>query len=113
MANLSSKDKESVLEVESFAGTKIYPGTAILTLDGRHGPDNEDGAGSGEVAHLLVPQPSNDIHDPLNWSPLWKTLVIICACLVSLTENLGPLAHAPLFGMSLTSEPCIHIPVLT
>ncbi|PQE28136.1 MFS transporter protein [Rutstroemia sp. NJR-2017a BBW] len=52
-------------------------------------------AGSHSV---LVPQPSNDEHDPLNWSPMWKASAMTCATLISFAQGLGPLALAPMFA---------------
>lgn len=70
----------------------------------------------GGGAHdVLVPQPSDDEHDPLvsdlctrhrrlgtdskqNWSPMWKGLAISCATLVSFTQGIAPLSLAPMFG---------------
>jgi hypothetical protein len=64
-------------------------------------------AGAGSV---LVPQPSDDEHDPLvnippiisteldwrdskqNWSPMWKGFAIMCATMVSFSQGFGPLA---------------------
>ena len=48
-------------------------------------------------SHVLVPQPSNDPHDPLNWSPMWKALTIAASTSVSFTQGFGPLALAPMF----------------
>lgn len=53
------------------------------------------GAGSGRV---LVPQPSDSPHDPLNWSPFWKSCAIIACSWVTFTQGFGPLALAPMFG---------------
>ncbi|RDL30328.1 uncharacterized protein BP5553_10206 [Venustampulla echinocandica] len=47
---------------------------------------------------VLVPQPSDDQHDPLNWSPMWKGLAMFCATLVSFAQGMGPLSLAPMFG---------------
>ncbi|KAF2720753.1 MFS general substrate transporter [Polychaeton citri CBS 116435] len=48
-------------------------------------------------SHVLVPQPSADPHDPLNWSWMWKTFTIAASTSVSFTQGLGPLALAPMF----------------
>jgi hypothetical protein len=47
-------------------------------------------------SHVLVPQPSDDPHDPLNWSPKWKGMCIIASTMVSFTQGFGPLALAPM-----------------
>lgn len=46
---------------------------------------------------VLIPQPSDDRHDPLNWSPLWKALCITAATSVSFSQGFGPLSLAPMF----------------
>ena len=47
--------------------------------------------------HVLVPQPSSDPHDPLNWTPLWKGLCITAASSVTFMQGFGPLSLAPIF----------------
>lgn len=51
----------------------------------------------GGSSQVLVPQPSSDPHDPLNWSWKWKTLCIAASTGVSFTQGFGPLALAPQF----------------
>jgi MFS family permease len=46
---------------------------------------------------VLVPQPSDDPADPLNWSPWWKFSAIFWATWVSFAQAMGPLALAPMF----------------
>lgn len=53
------------------------------------------GAGSDRV---LVPQPSANPHDPLNWSTFWKLCAITASCYATFTQGFGPLALAPMFG---------------
>lgn len=48
-------------------------------------------------AGVLVPQPSSDPHDPLNWSTKWKTLAITASTSVTFVQGFGPLALAPAF----------------
>lgn len=43
---------------------------------------------------MLIPQPDNDPHDPLNWSPMWKALVIIGGTLTAFVHQFGPLSIA-------------------
>lgn len=89
-------DQRAIHELEEVLHTKIYPGTEIMRDVGSH-HFVKAGDHIGE-ARVLVPQPSNDPHDPLNWSVKWKTITVICASLLSFSLNLGPLANAPLFG---------------
>ena len=56
-------------QLEEELHTEILPGTEIMTDVGSH---HFVKSGSG----VLVPQPSADPHDPLNWSTFWKTCCI-------------------------------------
>ncbi|KAH8911735.1 MFS transporter [Coniochaeta sp. PMI_546] len=87
-------DEQALRELEQELNTKIYPGTEIMRDVGTH-----HFVKSGHGNHnVLVPQPSDDPHDPLNWSPFWKNTAIFCATALSFSLNLGPLALAPMFG---------------
>lgn len=55
---------------------------------------------------VLVPQPSDDPHDPLNWSTKWKFLAITSSSLVSFSQGFGPLALAPAFGYYIKAFDC-------
>ena len=44
---------------------------------------------------MLVPQPSNDPHDPLNWSRKWKFLTVLGMCFSSFSNGFSPTAEAP------------------
>lgn len=63
-------DEGAIREMEEVLGTKIYPGTEIMKDVGTH----HFVKGSNHRS-VLVPQPSDDPRDPLNWSPFWKTTV--------------------------------------
>lgn len=53
---------------------------------------------SGDRSHrVLVPQPGDSPHDPLNWSLWWKVSAITAATWVTFTQGFGPLAIAPQF----------------
>lgn len=86
-------DENTIHELEEVLDTKIYPGTEIMKDVGTH----HFVKGSSNSNSVLVPQPSDDPHDPLNWSPFWKTTTIFCATALSFSLNLGPLALAPMF----------------
>lgn len=87
-------DERALRELEQELGTEIYPGTEIMRDVGTH---HFVKAGTGGHS-VLVPQPSDDEHDPLNWSPMWKGLTIMCATLVTFSQAMGPLSLAPMFG---------------
>ena len=52
---------------------EIVPGTVLL-VDTDHGVHGKHLGGSKDI--VLVPQPSSDPEDPLNWSPKRKGLAI-------------------------------------
>ncbi|KAK7722287.1 hypothetical protein SLS64_000824 [Diaporthe eres] len=85
-------DENAIRELEEVLHTKIYPGTELMQDVGTHH------FVKGNNRSVLVPQPSDDPRDPLNWSPFWKGATIFCATAVSFSQNLGPLALAPMFG---------------
>lgn len=51
----------------------------------------------GSHREVLVPQPSDDPNDPLNWTTPWKVACITSAAMVTFTQGFGPLALAPMF----------------
>jgi MFS family permease len=85
-----TKSTQELHQLENELHTEILPGTEIMTDVGSH-HFVKSGAG------VLVPQPSADPHDPLNWSTFWKTCCIAASTSVSFTQGLGPLALAPMF----------------
>lgn len=87
-------DEKALRELQEELHTEIYPGTEIMTDVGTHHFVKASAGGHS----VLVPQPSDDEHDPLNWSPMWKGFSIFCATLVSFSQGMGPLALAPMFG---------------
>lgn len=86
-------DENTLHQLEDELHTHIYPGTEIMSDVGTH-HFVKAGEGSGQV---LVPQPSNDPHDPLNWNRYWKTSTISMSTAVSFAQGMGPLALAPMF----------------
>ncbi|KAK5167931.1 hypothetical protein LTR04_006839 [Oleoguttula sp. CCFEE 6159] len=86
-------------QIEEELHTQILPGTEVMADVGTH---HFVKGGS----HVLVPQPSNDPHDPLNWSFKWKMFAIIASTTVSFTQGFGPLALAPMFGYYIEEFHC-------
>jgi hypothetical protein len=74
-------------------GTDIVPGTEIMRDIGSH----HFVKGRKGGATVLVPQPSNDQHDPLNWSPMWKFITICTVSWITFAQAFGTLALAPQF----------------
>lgn len=68
---------------------EILPGTEIMT-------DAPKGA-EDQASSVLVPQPSNSLDDPLNWSPFWKASAIIATSSLTFTQGFASLALAPMF----------------
>ncbi|KAI1842068.1 hypothetical protein JX266_011719 [Neoarthrinium moseri] len=95
-------NQQVVHELESVLHTKIYPGTEIMKDVGTH---HFVKAGQRK-SNVLVPQPSDDEHDPLNWSAKWKIVTMICATMLSFSLNIGPLANAPLFEEYIREWDC-------
>ena len=61
----------------------------------------------GDKSHnVLVPQPTDDKHDPLNWSVGWKAACITASCVATFTQGFGPLALAPMFGDYIEAFDC-------
>lgn len=52
----------------------------------------------GSSDKVLVPQPSANPNDPLNWSSLWKTTAISSVLIATFAQGFGPLALALMFG---------------
>ncbi|ETN44427.1 uncharacterized protein HMPREF1541_10608 [Cyphellophora europaea CBS 101466] len=78
---------EDELHVELLPGTEVMADVGTVHF-----------VKSGDRTHkVLVPQPSADKHDPLNWSLKWKLITIISASLVTFSQGFGPLALAPMF----------------
>ncbi|KAH8660421.1 serine/threonine kinase 16 [Xylariales sp. PMI_506] len=56
----------------------MLPGTEVLAdsqgLGGIHLNNDKSGV-------VLIPQPSSDPNDPLNWSPFWKNMIMLQQCI--------------------------------
>ncbi|KAF2193679.1 MFS general substrate transporter [Zopfia rhizophila CBS 207.26] len=84
-------DDKEIRQIEAELHTEILPGTEIMADVGTH----HFVKGAGKT--VLVPQPSNDPHDPLNWSTGWKAACITASTMVTFSQGFGPLALAPMF----------------
>jgi hypothetical protein len=63
----------------------LNPDTAVAGL---HLVENES-------HDVLVPQPSNNPDDPLNWNPFWKGITMTSMIMTAFIQAFGPLAIAP------------------
>ncbi|KAI0109847.1 putative MFS transporter [Daldinia grandis] len=77
---------ESILHSEK---PDIIPGTDVIFT----GYDAGE-ASASEV--VLIPQPTSSSDDPLNWSPTWKTIVILNQFVFVFVSIMTPMAIAPL-----------------
>lgn len=81
---------QELADLEHELNAEIIPGTEIMTDVGSH----HFVKGGSQV---LVPQPSGDPNDPLNWSRGWKFACIAAATGVTFSQGFGPLSLAPMF----------------
>lgn len=80
-------------QIEEELSIELLPGTELMADIGSH-----HFVKSGNKNHrVLVPQPSNDKHDPLNWSLKWKIAAIVASSFVTFMQGFGPLSLAPMF----------------
>ncbi|KAI0482956.1 serine/threonine kinase 16 [Xylariaceae sp. FL0804] len=93
-------DDKELRAIEAELHTEILPGTEIMADVGSHHFVKEGGQ------TVLVPQPSDDPHDPLNWNLPWKVACITAASLVTFSQGMGPLALAPMFPDLMASFNC-------
>ncbi|KAM3077192.1 hypothetical protein ACMFMG_003344 [Clarireedia jacksonii] len=73
------------------ADIELLPGTEILL----HPNENNELVESDRELEL-IPMPSEDPSDPLNWSPKWKAIVIINQAIFVFTSVLTPFSITPL-----------------
>lgn len=91
---------QEIRQIEAELHTEILPGTEIMADVGTHH------FVKGAHKTVLVPQPSDNPHDPLNWSSLWKGACITSAAMVTFSQGFGPLALAPMFPALMESFNC-------
>ncbi|VUC22227.1 unnamed protein product [Clonostachys rosea] len=72
---------------------EMIPGTEIMAdIEEKHLAH----AHHSTSAAVLIPQPTNDPHDPLNWSLWWKTLVMVNQGFFVISSVIPALSIAPL-----------------
>lgn len=86
-------DENTLHQLEQELDVEIVPGTEVMVDVGTH----HFVKSSEKSDTVLVPQPSDDPHDPLNWSPFWKFSCLTASTAVSFTQSMTPLALAPMF----------------
>lgn len=86
--------------IEQELHIDILPGTELMADVGTHH------FVKSKAQRVLVPQPSDNQHDPLNWSLTWKIATIISASFVTFMQGFGPLSLAPMFGDYIVAFDC-------
>ncbi|KAH7109354.1 major facilitator superfamily domain-containing protein [Dactylonectria macrodidyma] len=85
---------EELQQIQDELDIEIIPGTEIMAdIGSHHFVKSED-----KSHRVLVPQPSNDPHDPLNWTKAWKLSALVAVSTMSFTQGFAPLALGPMFG---------------
>ena len=103
--NSHATDTEALQERDKIAEElhmELLPGTEIMTDIGSH----HFVKSSGKKHRVLVPQPSDNPHDPLNWSTGWKISAIVASSYVTFMQGFGPLSLAPMFGDYIEAFDC-------
>ncbi|KAH0829637.1 MFS transporter [Fonsecaea pedrosoi] len=95
-------DEQELSAIERELNVEILPGTELMADVGSH----HFVKSTGRSHRVLVPQPSEDPHDPLNWSTYWKLSAIVASSMVSFTQGFGPLSLAPMFGDYIEAFNC-------
>ncbi len=74
-----------IIDVKPDSSGHHVPGTVLLEDSDIAHQHSHVKQGTGKEANIiLVPQPSNDPNDPLNW-PLWqRDLILVLYCYLSL-----------------------------
>ncbi|KAF2485683.1 major facilitator superfamily domain-containing protein [Neohortaea acidophila] len=85
-------DQKAAAELQ----VEIIPGTEVMT--DVHGVRFAH-AGGKESGSVLVPHPTNDLHDPLNWSRPWKYATAFTQLLYVWVLVCSALSIAPLFPL--------------
>ncbi|KAJ9645431.1 hypothetical protein H2204_001010 [Knufia peltigerae] len=93
IAPVASSDRAAFEDVDFVPGTE-YMG------DSFRGHEQIQGNGKDHVT--LVPQPSQDPHDPLNWSRLWKFVTIATSMVYSFLGGWVSLSLNPFFITLMT-----------
>ncbi|EXJ95080.1 hypothetical protein A1O1_00198 [Capronia coronata CBS 617.96] len=95
-------DEKELHRIEEELHVELLPGTEIMADVGSH----HFVKSSGRSHRVLVPQPSDDPHDPLNWSAFWKTSAIISTSFLTFMQGFGPLSLAPMFEDYIKAFDC-------
>jgi len=90
---LDVHDEKQLRQIEEELHVEILPGTEVMTDFGSHHFVKQ----TGSKGPVLVPQPSNNPHDPLNWNRPRKILVLFITNFFSFCLGFSPLAISPQF----------------
>jgi len=87
-------------QLEAELHAEILPGTEVMADVGSHH------FVKGSHREVLVPQPSDDPNDPLNWATSWKIACISSTAMATFSQGFGPLALAPMFPALMEEFRC-------
>lgn len=89
----ANTEQQARLAVEQELHVEMLPGTELLEDIGNLHRIHDHNAANSTV---LVPQPSSFPNDPLNWSPKWKTLIMVNQCVFVALSIMPSQCIAPL-----------------
>ncbi|KAK1701011.1 major facilitator superfamily domain-containing protein [Colletotrichum godetiae] len=89
-----SKDPEKTTreEIEHELHIEVVPGTEVMADVLKHHLIKSE-----HSTVVLVPQPSQDPHDPLNWKASWKWSTLGAVSLMTFSQGFAPLSLASMF----------------
>ncbi|OHF03201.1 hypothetical protein CORC01_01585 [Colletotrichum orchidophilum] len=79
-------------EIEEELHIEVVPGTEVMADVLKHHLIKSE-----HSTVVLVPQPSQDPHDPLNWKASWKWTTLGAISLMTFSQGFAPLSLAPMF----------------
>lgn len=80
--------EEAVVEGDTSSDPNTFekPGTYVARIDTEHGRDLKTAKDNHTV---LIPQPSDDPRDPLNWSPVKKHIILFIISFAAFLPDYG------------------------
>ncbi|KAM0531419.1 hypothetical protein ACHAPW_003580 [Verticillium nonalfalfae] len=88
----TDSEKKTREEIQDELHIEVVPGTEVMADVLKH-----ELIKSEHSSVVLVPQPSQDPHDPLNWKASWKWSVSGAVSLMTFTQGFAPLSLASMF----------------
>lgn len=85
ITTFSNKGEKTQLD---SSGTRTDPSAHVLDIE-ELGPEGRGLQTASDGKTILIPQPSSDPNDPLNWSSLKKHLTLLVITVVSFLPDFG------------------------